>query len=491
MIAPTLSQLHDLLERLPGINILCVGDVILDHFTQGTVERISPEAPIPVFHIRHNLEMLGGTGNTAANVNAAGGTAHLLSVVGQDTAGDKITALSLQKFGAHSALIVETARQTSVKQRFVAGTQQLLRADTETIAPIRADSATALLAAFDKALPHMQAVLISDYGKGVLTAPILASIIKIATAAGIPVLVDPKGSDYKIYHGATLITPNRKELTEASGLSIKDDDEITTAARALLDRAALTAVVSTRGPEGMSVITAQEATHIPTRAREVWDVSGAGDTVIALLALGLGAGADLVTAAHLANTAAGIVVGKVGTATASAHEIQQALDEQNYQLVHQKHVNLNQAKEQVIRWRRQDKKIGFTNGVFDLLHPGHLASLRQAKQYCDKLIVGINSDASVKRLKGPTRPIQSDDTRATIIAALDIADLVIVFEEDTPLILIETLLPDVLVKGGDYTVEQVVGADIVQHNGGKVVIASIIEGLSTTNTIKRLHKAHK
>lgn len=483
------ARRQNLLVNFERVRVLVIGDFIYDRFTHGTVDRISPEAPIPVFRVRHNHEMLGGAGNAALNIVAAGGKATLLSIVGDDAIGDKSRQLTHELIGADSMLIAEARRQTTIKQRYIASNQQLLRADTETNLPIHAGSEQNLLAAYDAVLPTCQAVLISDYAKGVLTDTVLLEIIARANARGIPTLVDPKRTDFRAYAGATLVKPNKKEISAAAGQPVESDEDMVKVGQKLLEIANLKYLLVTRGKDGLSIIKNNHAAHISAVTREVWDVSGAGDTVIALLSLGLGAGGSIEDAAHIANLGAGIVVGKVGTATVSALELSRAIDaaddsvETDHDLLNV--VPLDQATEQVSRWRRLGLKIGFTNGVFDLMHPGHLSSLRMAKAECDRLVVAVNSDASVRRLKGPDRPIQDEIHRAAVLAALGHVDLVVIFEDDTPQKIIEALLPDVLVKGGDYHPDTIVGSDIVRAHGGRVVITPILEGFSTTSIVNK------
>jgi len=488
-------RLHDLLANFGRCRVLVVGDFMYDRFTHGSVDRISPEAPIPVFRVRHNHEMLGAAGNAALNIVAAGGQAVLLTVVGDDPIGDKAHEMVQQQIGQMSVLIHELKRQTTIKQRYIASNQQLLRADTETTSLINADTAQKLLAAYDALLPSCQVVLISDYAKGVLTDDVLSGIISRARAAGKPVLVDPKRKDFRGYTGATLVKPNRKEISEAVGQEINSDQEVLAAGKKLLEVAQLEYLLITRGQDGMTVLDKNGPTHIPAIKRDVWDVSGAGDTVIALLAMGIAAGGSVTEAARLANLAAGVVVGKVGTATVTALELSHAIDAADETVETQSELqnvmSLDQAVEQVSRWRRLGLKIGFTNGVFDLVHPGHLSSLRSAKAQCDRLIVAVNSDESVRRLKGPDRPIQDEVHRAAVLAALGYVDLVVIFSEDTPQHLIEALLPDVLIKGGDYKADEtdpnskyyIVGSDVVRAHGGRVIVAPTLEGFSTTSII--------
>ena len=483
-----MSDLARDIEALAGTPVMCVGDVMLDRFVYGSVERISPEAPVPVLRIERHATMLGGAGNVAANLEALGCAPRFLSVVGDDEAGSAILHRLVEARLADSCHIVtEHGRQTSEKTRFLAHHQQLLRADSETVADISSDSQESLLAAARALLPEVRAVILSDYGKGVLTAEVTQALILAARAAGKPVIVDPKGSDYRRYRGADMVTPNRRELAQASGLPVSGDAEIAAAANRLIEACGLGAMVVTRSEEGLSVVTRDgRITHLSAEAREVFDVSGAGDTVIATLAAAIGVGMPLEGAARLANLAAGVVVGKLGTAVVRRSELLAALHHQEWSAGEAKVLPLEGAVDRVERWRRQSRRIGFTNGCFDLLHPGHISLLQQARATCDRLVVGLNSDESVRRLKGESRPVQSELARATVLASLASVDLVVIFGEDTPLALIQALRPDVLVKGADYTVDRVVGADLVQSYGGRVVLADLAAGHSTTNTIARM-----
>ncbi|KAA0681918.1 D-glycero-beta-D-manno-heptose-7-phosphate kinase [Roseomonas genomospecies 6] len=481
-----MSDLARHIDSLSRASVLCVGDVMLDRFIYGSVDRVSPEAPIPVLRIERETAMLGGAGNVAANVMALGAGCRFVSVVGEDAAGLELVRLVAKETGDGGGLIAEPGRQTTVKTRFIAGRQQLLRADAETIAAVESDEE--VMVAARTGMLTVGAVILSDYGKGVLTDGLVAQLIQAAREAGLPVVVDPKGDDFGRYRGASVITPNRKELIQATGMPADSDAEVEAACRFLLETCGIDAVVATRSERGMSVVTRDGATHLPANAREVFDVSGAGDTVVATLTSALSVGVDLTDAARLANLAAGIVVGKVGTAVVRAPELLSALHEQEWRSGEEKVAALEQAVERAERWRARGKRVGFTNGCFDLLHPGHISLLNQAKAACDVLVVGLNSDASVKRLKGETRPVQNETARATVLASLACVDLVVVFGEDTPEQLIHALRPDVLVKGADYTIATVVGADFVQSYGGKVVLADLVDGQSTTNTIKRMQR---
>lgn len=483
-----MSDLARNIEAFAGTSVMCVGDVMLDRFVYGSVERISPEAPVPVLRIQRHATMLGGAGNVAANLGALGCEPRFLSVVGDDEAGSAILRRLVEEQIADSCHIVaEHSRQTSEKTRFFANHQHLLRTDSETVADISSESQESLLAAARALLPDVSAMILSDYGKGVLTAGLTQALIAAARAAGKPVIVDPKGPDYRRYRGADLVTPNRRELAVASGLPVSDDREIVAAARAVIESCGLAAMVVTRSEQGLSVVTRDGGVrHLAAEAREVFDVSGAGDTVIATLAGAIGAGIPLEDAARLANLAAGVVVGKVGTAVTRRAELLAAAHHQEWVAGEAKVLPLEGAVDRVERWRRQGRRVGFTNGCFDLLHPGHVSLLQQARAVCDRLVVGLNSDESVRRLKGETRPVQSELARATVLASLASVDLVVIFGEDTPLALIRALRPDVLVKGADYTVDRVVGADLVQSYGGRVLLATLAAGHSTTATIARM-----
>jgi D-beta-D-heptose 7-phosphate kinase/D-beta-D-heptose 1-phosphate adenosyltransferase len=485
------TVLFDVLTHIRQARVLCVGDVMLDRFVYGGVERISPEAPIPVLLVEREKHMLGGAGNVVANIAALGVKAMLLAAIGDDGAGKDVAKL-LSDMGVEAELETVTDRSTTVKSRFVSGGQQILRVDREKSRPVSAETEQKIIARAEQLIAQAGAVILSDYKKGLLTDKIVASIIEIARRLNKPVIVDPKGADFSRYRGATVVTPNRKELETATGLKAASDDDVRAAAIKIIAGCGIANVLATRSKDGMSLVSASaEPIHIPANVREVYDVSGAGDTVIATFASALASGATTRNAALLANIAAGIVVGKPGTATARPEEIEQALsagfamEKQSYQRK-TKFTTRQGAAEQAERWRTRGFKVGFTNGCFDLLHPGHLSTLRQAKAACDYLVVAINSDASVKRLKGPSRPVQDEIARTAILSALEMVDLVVVFDEDTPIEYLKAVKPDVLIKGGQYKLEEVVGYDLITSWGGKVVRADMEEGFSTTNTIQKM-----
>ena len=482
-----ISALVERVEKLKGTPVLCIGDAMLDRFVYGSVDRISPEAPIPVLCTEREDAMLGGAGNVVRNLVALGAHPAFVAVVGDDEAGREVGRLLGEHHEIDPCLVIEPGRQTTIKTRFFASSQQLLRADCETRAPLAQFSRDQVLARAEHLIERAGVVVLSDYGKGVLAPPVVSELISRAKAMGKKVIVDPKGTDYTRYRGASLLTPNRKELHEATGMAVDTDAAVVVAARRLIETCGVEAVLVTRSQDGMTLVPAKgEVHHLPAEAREVFDVSGAGDTVVATLAAAVASGATLLDAARIANVAAGIVVGKVGTAVAYATEVVAALHHDEIMTAETKVADRVTAADMLERWRRKGMKVGFTNGCFDLLHPGHVSLLNQAKGQCDRLVVGLNSDASVGRLKGPTRPVQSESARAAVLASLAAVDLVVIFGEDTPLELIRALKPDVLVKGADYTVDTVVGAADVQSWGGRVVLADLVAGQSTTNTIKKM-----
>jgi D-beta-D-heptose 7-phosphate kinase / D-beta-D-heptose 1-phosphate adenosyltransferase len=480
------SHLLAALDKFKDINVLVLGDVMLDRFVYGTAARISPEAPIPVLNISHQVQMLGGAGNVVRNIASLGGKAQLVSVVGSDAEGAEIERLLTEDGALTPHLVKSVGRPTTVKSRFVADGQQLLRSDHEATHSLQAETAEKLLAGFDEALKTAHIIVLSDYAKGVLSDPVLFEAIERGQQAGIPIIADPKSTDFSRYSGVTLITPNRKEMIAASGLPCGSNAEVERAALAVLAASGLSAVLVTRSEAGMSLVSNAASHHIPAEAQEVFDVSGAGDSVIASLALALGAMAPQAEAAYLANLAGSIAVAKSGTAAVTTDELRDRLHSAETHGIDQKITSLDQVLERVSNWRSRGLKVGFTNGCFDLVHPGHISLIEQSKAECDRLIVGLNTDDSIKRLKGPDRPVTTENSRAIVLASLSAVDLVVPFNEDTPMKLIEAIKPDVLIKGADYTVETVVGSDVVSAYGGRVHLAELKDGFSTTRTIQRL-----
>lgn len=482
------EPLLETLSRLSMADVLVLGDVMLDRYAYGTVERISPEAPVPVLHLERIVAAPGGAANVARNGVALGARVTLIGVVGEDAEGADLRAVLTESTGLEARLIADPARPTTTKVRYVADGQQVMRADRETNAPLQPTTEARVLEAFSDALDRAQVIIFSDYAKGTLGEQTLRVAIERARARGKTVIVDPKSRDFARYRGATLITPNQHELQQAVGRACATALEVEEAAHGLLDTGLCETLLVTRGSQGMSVVRANgQAEHLPTSALQVFDVSGAGDTVVATLALALAVGADLIDAARLANIAAGIVVGKRGTATVSPGELLARLQPNPAETG--KVLTRESLTAVVHSWRAQGLRVAFTNGCFDLLHPGHVALLNQARASADRLIVGLNADASVRRLKGPERPVQTEVARATVLAALAAVDAVVLFEEDTPYKLIELVAPDVLAKGADYRQDQVVGADLVMRRGGRVLLVPLLEQHSTSDTVRRVRQS--
>lgn len=484
---PDLHLIRDLLPRFSEASLLCVGDVMIDHFVYGQVKRVSPEAPVPVLRTLRQSTVLGGAGNVARNLSSLSiKNCIFCSVVGDDDAAKDVETLFEKIDGVQAFLTTEKGRKTTAKTRYVSDGQQLLRVDDEDSYEISQESEQALLEKVRDLITKIDVMILSDYGKGVLTKSLSQGLIRIAKEHGKIVVVDPKKKDFSAYCGATLITPNAKELQEVAPFPVTSDDDVERATSALMSEYNIEAILATRGSQGMSLNDRHKMIHIPTEALEIYDVSGAGDTVVATAAASLAAGSDLETAAKLSNIAAGLVVSKAGTATVTLEEVRSSLEKVRVKTASDKIVLWEEAKEQVIEWHRRGLKVGFANGCYDLLHPGHISLLSQAKGSCDRLIVALNTDASVQRLKGPSRPLQTESARSHVMAALEDVDLVVLFDEDTPLELIQHLRPDVLIKGADYKVEDVIGSKEVFSWGGDVVLAELQEGHSTTNTISKM-----
>ena len=483
------------LSQLSGVTVLCVGDLMLDDFVYGEVARISPEAPAPVIAVKRSEMVIGGAGNVARNVASLGAHCIFVGLVGEDDAGRTLKAALAAEPRITASLVVDGSRPTTRKVRFVSEhfATHMLRADWEEARPADAKIERALIDAAIAALPKADAVVLSDYAKGVLTNGLIRRVIEAANAAGKPVIVDPKGADYGVYRSATMVTPNRKELSEAIRREVRGDADVAVAAEELRKSLECEAVVVTRSDEGMTLVRRDAApVHVPAYAVKISDVSGAGDTVVAVLATMLGLDADFESAMRAANSAAAVVVGKRGTATVSLGELRHRILPAATLAAEDKILfDWQDLDERLDVWRAQGLRIGFTNGCFDILHPGHVKLMAQARAACDRLVVGLNSDASVSRLKGPERPVQKVQARAEVLAALEAVDLVVVFEEDTPRNLIARVRPTALIKGADYTREQVVGHEIVEAYGGKVVLVELLAGHSTTDIVKRSRSAAK
>lgn len=470
--------------------VVVLGDVMLDRYVVGNAGRISPEAPVPVVRVDQERAVLGGAGNVAGCLRALGLEVELHAALGADAPAQTVRELLRERGIVADAVVEDTGRPTTTKTRVMAAGQQIVRVDREDSRSLSAELESRIADNVIRALPSASVLVISDYLKGVVTESLARKVIDRARERGLPVLCDPKGLDFSKYRGVTLLTPNRLEAEAALRVSLGDEAAVRRAGLDLVTRLELEHAVITLGARGMAIVSGeQEYVLIPTRAREVFDVSGAGDAVLAGLTYALATGQDVQAAAEFANAAAGVVVGKLGTATATQEEIRSLLESS-----HEPARGLAESSAVVTRvelaarletWRREGRRVVFTNGCFDLLHAGHVQYLSQAASEGDVLVLGLNSDASVSRLKGPSRPINGEADRASVVAALQSVDAVCIFEEDTPLSLIELVLPDVLVKGGDYSAEQVVGADLVQSRGGRLVLAPLVAGKSTTSMLSR------
>jgi len=469
--------------------VLCVGDLMLDEFVYGEVSRISPEAPAPVIAVQRSETNIGGAGNVARNVASLGARCIFVGMIGEDAAGLQLKAELGRERGIESVLVCDSGRPTTRKVRFVSEhfSTHMLRADWEQARPAAADVEQKLLDAILPLLPRADIVLLSDYAKGVLTARVIRNTIDAARKLGKRVIVDPKSANFAIYRGATLLTPNRKEFAEATRSRADTQAGIVAAAQDAMQLADCEAVLVTQSELGMTLVPRNgEAVHVPAHPVKVRDVSGAGDTVAAVLAVTLAAGADWETALRMANAAAAVAVSKKGTASVTSRELRRKILPHAYLAAEEKIVAAGgDLDTHLLDWRKQGLRVGFTNGCFDILHPGHVKVLTAARAACDCLIVGLNSDASVRRLKGEGRPVQDERARSEVLAALEAVDLVAIFEEDTPLELIAQIRPSVLVKGGDYTREKVVGHEIVEAGGGEVLLVDVLPGFSTTSLVNR------
>jgi D-beta-D-heptose 7-phosphate kinase/D-beta-D-heptose 1-phosphate adenosyltransferase len=461
-----------------------VGDLMIDEYVEGDVGRVSPEAPVPVVHVGRTFHRLGGAANVANGVAVLGAAVSLCGAIGTDSPGEMLLSMCAEASIDTGAVFKSTRRPTARKVRVLAQNQQVLRLDWESKEAFAEDE---LRASVDR-LPAggaPSAVILSDYAKGFLTRETIACVVQMARAADAPVIIDPKSRDLSRYAGASLLTPNLNELELACGEALHgaSDERIEAAARSCLRDVDIGGLLVTLGDRGMMLVPRNgKADSIRTVARDVYDVTGAGDTVVAVLAVGLAAGLRPGEAARLSNAAAGVVVGKLGTSTAGPSEIASALAVRQPDKVHGR----EEIKEQVAWWRLQGKKIVFTNGCYDLVHSGHIALLREASRLGDILVVALNTDASVARLKGPSRPILHERDRMDHLAALECVDAVTLFDEDTPLELIRELVPDVLIKGGDYQPHEIVGADVVEAAGGKVMTIPLVHGRSTSEMIRRI-----
>lgn len=485
-------MMKTILDSLKSKKIICIGDVILDRFVYGDVTRVSPEAPVPVLNVTHQREMPGGVGNVVRNLNDLGCEVIVFAVTGEDENRRVLDAMFKETKRVTAHLMADSGRPTIVKERFATDSQHIMRADREKTHAISSGIETAILDRFAGAVASADAVILSDYNKGTLTDNLIRSVMSAATEHDVPVFADPKGSDYSRYQGAYTLTPNLKEIIRAG-----NNGDFAAAARAVMQQAGLRSLVVTMAEDGVAVFEAgtKEIVRHKGAARIVRDVSGAGDTFIAGLAAAVSTGAPLAEAAFFANRVAGLSVEKQGTATVTHGELDTHFSSHlaprpTFAPV----LGRSEAKKTVERWKAEGLIVGFTNGCFDILHQGHAVYLDKARQHCDRLVLGLNVDASITRLKGAGRPVNPLQARASVIAALGSIDLVVPFgdeaeENDTPVKLVSALLPDILFKGADYTVDQLPEAVPVINNGGKVILVELEDGFSTTNTIKKLSAA--
>jgi len=485
MLANAQAILNLLEESFPRLKVLVVGDLMLDRYIFGNVNRISPEAPVPILRHAQRLERAGGAANVTMNLAGLGVKSYLAGFWGKDAEATLLEGL-LKTAGIDTTAVLATDRATTSKTRIVGRNQQLIRLDID---PDEQPTAAEMKQLTERAValvPQMNAVVLSDYDKGALSRELCEAVIRAARSAGIPVLADPKTPDLSKYSGATTVCPNLGELALATGTSANDLDALLKAGQQQVIEHGFEFMTVTMSEKGISVLRPESRFHSAAQAREVADVSGAGDTVIATLAAGLASGLDVETTVQLANMAAAIVVGKRGTIPIHAAELVAQLTQSTSTQAGEKILDIERLKRRVAEWRAMGETVVFTNGCFDILHVGHITLLEQCRRFGSKLIVGMNTDASVCTLKGPSRPIVGERERARIMAALAATDAVVLFDEETPLELIRALRPDVLVKGGDYTVESVVGHEDVAGWGGRVEIVPTVKGYSTTNIVKKM-----
>ncbi|SEN63984.1 D-alpha,beta-D-heptose 7-phosphate 1-kinase /D-beta-D-heptose 1-phosphate adenylyltransferase [Sphingomonas gellani] len=474
------------LDRLTHRRVALIGDLMLDCYISGDVRRISPEAPVPVLQVSGQRSVAGGTANVATNLAALGLQVNVVGVVGDDDARQElVTLLATGGDIDCSSIVTIPGRRTIKKLRIIGAHQQIVRVDQEDTDLLAAEHEAAIIAAARTAIDACDVVVISDYGKGVCSDAVLSAVLAHARLRWKTVLIDPKRTDFSAYRGASIITPNRKELFEATRLPCETDAEARIAAERAQE-ACGAAILLTRSEKGMSLFPLDGAPlHLPTVAQDVFDVSGAGDTVIAVVAAAVAADIPLADAIRMANHAAGIVVSKLGTACVTRDELAASLAAENASpsVNDGRLLDWNDLVAQRWAWAREKLVVGFANGCFDLLHPGHVSLLRQAAACCDRLVVALNSDASVRRLKGPSRPVQDEGARALVMGAIRGVSAVTLFDQDTPLELITALKPDVIVKGADYTEDQVVGGDVVRARGGRVMLARLEAGHSTSRLV--------
>ena len=466
-------------------NVLVIGDLMIDHYLWGKTDRISPEAPVQVIEVEKETKVLGGAGNVVNNLVSLGSNVMVMSVVGEDDVSHELISM-LEEIDVKHFLISDEKRKTTKKSRIIASAQQIVRYDHESKESISFEVEAILVNQLLKIIEQFEVIIVSDYGKGIITKSFMNKINFCASGTEAKVLVDPKGDDYSKYIGSYLLTPNKKEAELATGLKIKDEESLKKTLKKLHNNSCVQVPLITLSENGIAIL--DENNNIvkkPTVAREVFDVTGAGDTVIASLGYCLAKGMDIESSMEFANLAAGVVVGKIGSATATLEEIEEYKSSLHKSSIESHIKTFNEIEKTVQRLKKQKKKIVFTNGCFDILHRGHVQYLDVAKSYGDVLILGLNSDESVRELKGPSRPINNEDDRAFVLAALESVDYVVKFTEDTPYELIKIVEPDVLVKGGDYEGKEVVGSDIANE----VKLVQFVDGKSTTKTIEKIQNS--
>jgi len=476
------------LRRSAEAHVVVVGDLMLDCYLWGNVERVSPEAPVPVVHQQEETERLGGAANVAMNLTGLGATTSLVGCVGDDDEGERLVSLLRNEGIRTDPLVRISDRPTTTKTRIVGNRQQMLRLDDERTHPVSEATGDRLVESTLALLNDADVLVLSDYAKGVLSPTVCTQIIERASDQGYPILVDPKGTDYQKYAGATTITPNDRELAQVTGVSSEDADTLLGAGQELRAELGIGTLIVTRGKDGISRLDSGAREHYPAVAREVFDVSGAGDTVVATLAAARAAGLEWGPSIRLANLAAGVVIGKVGTAPVTREDLVEAIRDGRLSRETQKIYDRDHIQEVAHTWKTQDETVVFTNGCFDILHAGHVTYLDAAKREGDRLVVGLNTDQSVRSIKGAPRPIVPQEQRACVLAALESVDAVVLFDEDTPQSLIEEVRPDVLVKGADYEKSEVVGASSVEKWGGRVELIPLVEGVSTTKILDRVRE---
>ncbi len=472
--------------------ITVIGDVMLDVYFMGAVKRLSPEAPVPIVKVKAKTSTIGGAGNVALNLAGLGCKTILMGIRGKDHPGNKLSTI-LKQNRIQDHVVVDPSHSTTTKTRVIGQGQQLLRLDEEKFWNAPQETQTRLFDQFKKNILVSSAVIISDYGKGALRGEIVPQVISLCHEKEIPVFVDPKGTDWDRYSNATAVTPNTPEIELISDQGIEgDESKLINISEAVREQYHLDWLLVTRGPDGMCLVGKDNSPMlIPATAKEVFDVSGAGDTVIACLTAGVATGMSFPKASALANLAAGIVVGKLGSQAIDLDELQAALNKnESGARIESSHkiTTLDAARMQVKAWQASGEKVVFTNGCFDLLHPGHNHILNQSKSMGDRLVVGVNTDSSIKKIKGPNRPIVSEQDRADVLSALGCVDLIVFFKAETPLSLIKALKPDILVKGADYSIDKVVGREIVASYGGKISLVPLLKGYSTSEIVNKFNR---